>query len=219
MALILMTVMAGIMAPVPDRGTCAGRVVERDRLTGASDEIAPTLLGLVLVAGGCAGRIVEVEAYRGPLDPASHAYRGETPRNATMFGPAGHLYVYFTYGMHFCANVVTGPEGIGEAVLIRALAPTAGLAAMRRRRPAARRDVDLCSGLAKACQALGIDRRFDGVDLLDPSSPVQLVDDGSPPPPSAATSTRVGISVATDRPWRWWTPGDPNVSRARGAGG
>ena len=193
--------------------------VDRARLTGPSDEIAPQLLNLLLVAGPCAGRIVEVEAYRGPLDPASHAFRGPTPRNATMFGPAGFLYVYFTYGMHFCANVVTGPEGVGEAVLIRALAPIEGLDVMRSRRLAARRDIDLCNGPAKACQALGLDRVHDGTDLLAGGASVQLLDDGTPAPAQAAVSTRVGISVATDLPWRWWVPGDPNVSRARGAGG
>ena len=206
------------MAPVSDLAAPL-RPVDRDALLGPSDEVGPQLLNLVLVAGPCAGRIVEVEAYRGSLDPASHTFRGRTARNATMFGPAGHLYVYFTYGMHFCANIVTGPEGLGEAVLIRALAPLAGLDEMRARRPAARRDVDLCNGPAKACQALGIDRSADGLDLLARDGAVSLVDDGTPPPAAPAVSTRVGISVATEHPWRWWVPGDPTVSRARGAGG
>jgi DNA-3-methyladenine glycosylase len=136
-----------------------------------------------------------------------------------MFGPAGHLYVYLSYGLHHCANVVTGHEGLGEAVLIRALAPVAGLPEMRARRTAARRDVDLCNGPGKACQALGVLRAHDGTDLLAAGAAIQLVDDGTPPPARPATSTRVGISVATDLPWRFWVPGDPNVSRARGSGG
>ena len=184
-------------------------------LEGSSLDVAPRLLNKVLAADGVAGRIVEVEAYLGEADPASHAYRGRTARNATMFGPPGQLYVYFTYGMHFCCNVVCGPEGVAQAVLIRALAPLDGIAPMKQRRPAARRDLDLCNGPAKLCQALAIDRSHDGVDLLDPSSPVRLLDDGVAPPPEPATSPRVGISVATNHLWRFSVPGDPNVSRPR----
>jgi DNA-3-methyladenine glycosylase len=180
-----------------------------------SREVAPELLNKVLVAGSRAGRIVEVEAYVGPIDPGSHAYRGRTPRNATMFGPAGHLYVYFTYGMHWCANVVCDDEGIGNAVLLRALAPLEGLDAMRVVRPAARRDRDLCSGPAKLCQALGIDGSFDGVDVVTGDRGVRVLDDGTPPPPSPATSLRIGLAPGKgdDLPWRWFVPGDPNVSR------
>jgi DNA-3-methyladenine glycosylase len=192
--------------------------VDRAELDRPSEEVAPRLLNLLLVAGGCAGRIVEVEAYGGSRDPASHAFRGPTARNATMFGPAGHLYVYLSYGLHHCANVVTGHEGLGEAVLIRALAPVEGVTQMRARRTAARRDVDLCNGPGKACQALGVHRSHDGTDLLVRRAAIQLVDDGTPPPARPATSTRVGISVAVDLPWRFWVPGDPNVSRARGSG-
>jgi DNA-3-methyladenine glycosylase len=187
--------------------------VDRDRLTGAATDIAPRLLGLVLVAGERAGRIVEVEAYMGPDDPASHAFRGPTTRNATMFGPSGHLYVYFTYGMHWCANVVTGTEGEATAVLVRALAPLVGIDAMRAARPRARTDRDLCSGPAKLAQALGIDGTADGTDLCDPASSIRLVDDGGHQRVEPATSARIGISVAVDRPWRWYVPGDPNVSR------
>src|SRR5438105_3815654 len=128
--------------------------------------VAPELLNKVLVRGDRSGRIVEVEAYCGGEDPGSHAYRGPTTRNATMFGPPGHLYVYFTYGMHFCANAVCGRDGEGVAVLLRALTPVAGIDQMRAVRPAARRDVDLCSGPGKLCQALGIDRSFDGADVV-----------------------------------------------------
>jgi DNA-3-methyladenine glycosylase len=178
-----------------------------------SRAVAPELLNKLLVVGPCAGRIVEVEAYVGAEDPASHAYRGETARNRTMFGPPGHLYVYFTYGMHWCANAVCGDHGDGTAVLLRALAPVAGLDEMGARRPKARRTRDLCSGPAKLCQALGIDRGFDGVDLTRPRSPARIVDDGVPPPDQPATSARIGISVAVEHPWRWFVAGDPNVSR------
>jgi len=171
--------------------------------------IAPWLLNKVLVRGERSGRIVEVEAYRGPKDPASHAYRGLTPRTAVMFGEAAHLYVYFTYGMHWCANVVCGPEGEAGAVLIRALAPMEG-------RAAARRDRDLCNGPAKLCQALGITGADNGTDLLAPlagaPAGVRLVDDGTPPPKRPGRGTRIGISVATEQRWRWWVTGDPNVS-------
>lgn len=168
----------------------------------------------MLVNGACLGRIVEVEAYAGAEDPASHAYRGRTPRNATMFGPPGHLYVYFTYGMHWCANAVTAPAGLAQAVLLRAVAPLDGLDLMRARRPAARTDRDLCRGPARLCQALGIDRADDGADLTSPDSPGPWIgDDGTSPPPSPGVSRRIGLSKATDRPWRWYVAGDPNLSR------
>jgi DNA-3-methyladenine glycosylase len=176
--------------------------------------VAPELLNKLVVRGDRIGRIVEVEAYAGAEDPASHGFRGPTPRNEVMFGPAGHLYVYFTYGMHFCANAVCGPVGESSAVLLRALAPVEGLEEMRRARGAtARRDRDLCSGPAKLCQALGIDRQLDGVDIVT-GPEVRVVDDGTPPPDQPGVSTRIGISVAVDEPWRWFVPGDPNLSRA-----
>jgi DNA-3-methyladenine glycosylase len=175
--------------------------------------VAPELLNKVLVAGGVSGRIVEVEAYRGGDDPASHAFRGVTSRNAAMFGPPGHLYVYFTYGMHWCANVVCMPEGIAQAVLLRALAPMAGLEEMWLRRTRAKRDKDLCSGPARLCQALAIDGRLNGADLVGGAEGVQVIDDGRPPPSPPAYGARVGIRQAADRPWRWWVPADPNVSR------
>jgi DNA-3-methyladenine glycosylase len=129
-----------------------------------------------------------------------------------MFGPHGHLYVYFTYGLHFCANAVTGEEGQGQAVLLRALAPVAGLDHMWTRRPAARRAADLASGPAKLCQALAIGREHDGTDLVR-SRGLCIVDDGVPPPDQPGVSTRIGITRAADRPWRWFVVGDPNVSR------
>jgi DNA-3-methyladenine glycosylase len=159
---------------------------------------------------------VEVEAYAGGVDPASHAYRGRTPRNATMFGPPGHLYVYFTYGMHFCANVVCGEEGEASAVLLRALTPISGLAEMRAARgPAARSDRDLCSGPGKLCQALGIDRSFDGADLVTADREVAVADDGTPAPGAPGISGRIGLSVAADVPWRFYVPGAVGLSRPR----
>ena len=192
--------------------------MKRADLAGDPVDIAPWLLNKVLVKGDRAGRIVEVEAYKGSIDPASHAFRGKTPRTAVMFGPAGFLYVYFTYGMHWCANVVTGPPGEASALLIRALAPLRGLEEMRRLRPAARRDRDLCNGPAKLCQALGITGADNGTDLLARSKtagpgPVRLVDDGTPPPEHPAQGKRIGIRVATEEPWRFWVAGEESVSR------
>ncbi|MGH9091849.1 MAG: DNA-3-methyladenine glycosylase [Acidimicrobiales bacterium] len=183
-------------------------------LAGDSLAVAPWLLNKLLVRDGRAARIVEVEAYRGEDDPASHAYRGRTRRNAVMYGPAGHLYVYFTYGMHWCANVVCGEEGVAGAVLLRAGAPVLGVEAMWAARPAARRERDLCSGPAKLCQALGVTGADDGADLV--AGPVRLVDDGVPPPRRPARGVRVGITAAADRRWRWWVAGDPHVSRGAG---
>jgi len=186
-------------------------VLPRSFYRRASLAVAPELLNKVLVAGPCRGRIVEVEAYAGALDPASHAYRGLTTRTTTMFGPPGHLYVYFTYGMHYCANAVTGEDGEGQAVLLRALAPLAGLPEMRARRPTIRSDRDLTSGPARLCQALGIDRAADGTDLV--RGAVRIVDDGTAPPDDPGISARIGITRAADLPWRWFVAGDPNVSR------
>jgi DNA-3-methyladenine glycosylase len=121
--------------------------------------------------------------------------------------------VYFTYGMHWCANAVCSEEGEASAVLIRALAPLGGLEIMGERRLRARRERDLCSGPAKLCQALGIDGTADGVDLTTARAPVRIVDDGVPPPARPGRSPRIGISTAIDVPWRWYVDGDPNVSR------
>jgi DNA-3-methyladenine glycosylase len=192
-----------------------GDPVEADRhlLAGDPVEVAPLLLNKVLEREGRSARIVEVEAYRGEADPASHAYRGKTRRNAVMYGPAGHLYVYFTYGMHWCANVVCEGEGKAGALLLRAGAPLTGIEEMWAARPAARREQDLCNGPAKLCQALGITGADDGADLA--VGPVRLLDDGTPPPARPARGVRVGISVAADRRWRWWIRGDPHVSPGR----
>jgi DNA-3-methyladenine glycosylase len=193
------------------------RVLPRRFYGRASTVVAPELLNKVLELGPCRGRIVEVEAYAGPLDPASHAYRGPTARNGVMFGPAGHLYVYFSYGVHYCANAVTGPPGKGQAVLLRALEPLAGLEEMWARRLRARRAVDLGSGPGKLTQALGIGPAHNGADLV--RGPIRILDDGTPPPAQPGVSVRIGISQAADRPWRWFVAGNPNVSRAPRASG
>lgn len=178
--------------------------------------VAKQLLNKVLVRGGRSARIIEVEAYCGEIDAGSHAFRGKTNRNATMFGPAGGLYVYFTYGMHWCANAVCGDEGVGVAVLLRAAAPLTGLDQMRTARGlAAKRDRDLCSGPAKLCQAFGIDRTLDGADLVTGDRGVVIVDDGVRPPRRPGNSTRIGLTAGAEHPWRWYVEGDPNVSGAR----
>ncbi len=164
-----------------------------------------------------AGRIVETEAYEGELDPASHAANGPTPRNAVMFGPAGSLYVYRSYGIHWCANVVCGPEGVAGAVLIRALEPTVGLESMWPRRPKARAARDLCSGPGKLCAALGISDAHYGLNLFDRSSPVRLEPpegqkDFGPDQSAVLVGPRIGISVAVDRPLRFGLD-SPHLSR------
>ena len=176
-------------------------------------EVAPELLNKLLVRGPLVARIVEVEAYCGGEDPGSHAFRGETKRNATMFGKPGLLYVYFTYGMHWCANAVCGREGEGIAVLLRAAAPLEGIAAMRAVRPAARSTRDLCSGPAKLCQAFGITGAHDGADVVTGDREIVIADDGTPPPSQPGNGLRVGLTAGAEHPWRWWVPGDPNVSR------
>jgi DNA-3-methyladenine glycosylase len=162
------------------------------------------------------GRIVEVEAYLGERDPASHAYRGMTPRNAVMFGEGGHLYVYFTYGMHFCSNVVTGPQGEGRAVLIRAAEPLEGVEAMTALRSAGdgrrRTAVELCSGPAKLCQAFGIARRENGTDLCGDT--IWLARKrGESPPRTIMRSTRIGITSGREHHWRFYLKDNPFVSR------
>ena len=181
-------------------------------------EVAVDLLNKLLVRddpvyGRVGGRIVEAEAYLGAgIDPGSHAFRGPTRRNATMFGPPGHLYVYFTYGMHWCSNVVCNPHGGGGAVLLRALHPLEGLDVMWSRRPKAKRERDLCSGPARLAQSLALTGDLDGADLS--TGPVLLLDDGTRPPDKPGNSVRVGLSPGKgdESPWRWFVRGDPNVS-------
>ncbi len=178
-------------------------LVGRSLLEGDSPDVAPQLLHKLLVRGVCIGRITEVEAYRED-DPASHTFHGPTKRNEVMFGPAGHLYVYFTYGMHFCANVVTGAIGSGAAVLIRAVEPVAGVEVMRARRQGR---AAIADGPAKLCQAFAITAESNGLDLLggDPAG-IGLFDDGTPPPENPRIGPRVGISKAIEVAWRWRTP-------------
>jgi DNA-3-methyladenine glycosylase len=188
----------------------------RRLLAGSPEGAARGLLGCALSAGGVTARITEVEAYAGTHDAASHAFRGRTPRTAVMFGPAGFAYVYFTYGMHWCINVVCGPDGEASAVLLRAGEVVRGLATARARRPAARADAELARGPARLCSALGITGEHNGVDLLAVGSPVRLrrmraVGD----PPEILAGPRVGVTGAHDVPWRFWYADDPTVSPYR----
>jgi len=190
-----------------------GKPVSRAFFNRTVTTLAPRLLNKVLAsADGRAGRIVEVEAYMGALDPAAHTYRGKTPRNAVMFEPPGHLYVYFTYGMHWCANCVSGPPGSGCAVLIRALEPLHGLAQMRAARPRVTQDRDLCRGPARLAQAMDISGAQNGIDLIDGLQGFAIVDDGMAPPKNPTVGPRIGISVGKDFPWRWSVPGSRYVS-------
>jgi DNA-3-methyladenine glycosylase len=159
-------------------------------------------------------RLVEVEAYAGADDPASHAFRGPTGRNGVMFGPAGHGYVYFTYGMHHCLNVTCGPTGQAAAVLLRAATVVEGGEVVRARRPTLP-GRDLARGPGRLCRALDIDRSLDGVDLCDPSGPLWLAAGEAVPAAAVACGPRVGISQAADRPWRFWIDGEPTVSSYR----
>jgi DNA-3-methyladenine glycosylase len=180
-------------------------------------EVAPGLLGARLSAGGVTVRLTEVEAYGGEADPGSHAFRGRTLRTEVMFGPAGHAYVYFTYGMHWCMNVVTGVDGAASAVLLRAGEVVDGLSVALARRPGVK-ERDLCRGPARLCKTLGISGEHLGVDLLDASSPVRLL----PGSPVDAALVRTGprVGVAGDgavAPWRFWADGEPTVSVYRPA--
>ncbi len=192
-------------------------------LSAPAVEVAPQLLGAHLrnrsAAGVVAVRITEVEAYSGDgTDPAAHTHRGMTARNAVMFGPAGTLYVYFSYGLHWCANVVCAPSGVGEAVLLRAGEVVAGLDLARSRRPAARRDVDLARGPARLTQALGITGAENGLDLLGSEDRLSMTMAACPSAESEIGSgPRVGITKAAELPWRFWLAGEPSVSRVRNA--
>lgn len=180
---------------------------------------ARLLLGCLLVAeraeGLVAVRLVEVEAYRGADDPAAHSYRGRTARNAVMFGPPGHLYVYFVYGMHFCANISCLPEGEPGAVLLRAGEVVSDLALARRYRPTARCDAELAQGPARLAALLGLRREHNGLDLTDPTSPVRLLPGEPVPDEQVRRGPRVGVAAASDRPWRLWIQGSPAVSAYR----
>lgn len=189
-----------------------------DVLAGPVLEAAPRLLGAVLrhegPEGSVAVRLTEVEAYDGATDPGSHAHRGPTARTSVMFGPAGRLYVYFTYGMHHCCNVVVGPDGEAAAVLLRGGVVVEGTELARLRRGGAP-ERDLARGPARLCVALGIDRRLNGADLAHGSLTLAL---GHPvPPETVSTGPRVGLRAAADRPWRFWLTGDRTVSAYRPA--
>jgi DNA-3-methyladenine glycosylase len=201
----------------------------REFFARPSVPVAPDLLGCVLEhqteAGLVAVELTEVEAYAGASDPASHAYRGKTARNAVMFGPPGHAYVYFTYGMHFCVNLVCLGNGSASAVLLRAGRIIEGEELARARRTKVTATVsfrDLARGPARLCQALDIDRSLDGADVCVPDSPLRMRwPEAGTTARSAerkvASGPRVGISVAAEVPWRFWVEGDPTVSVYRPA--
>jgi len=208
-----------LTAPVPLPRVCYDRPVL---------EVARSLLGCVLeretADGVVAVRLSEVEAYAGAIDPGSHAYRGRTARNATMFGPPGHAYVYFTYGMHYCLNLVCAPAGTAEAVLLRAGEVVAGLGLARGRQPDARdrgrqpdaRDRDLARGPGRLTRALAVDRALDGADVTAAGSPLRVLAGG--PVPDAAVLTGPRVGVAGDgalTPWRFSIAGDRTVSAYR----
>ena len=179
-----------------------------DVLDGPVLEAAPRLLGATFTHGGVTVRLTEVEAYDGPGDPGSHAHRGRTRRNQVMFGPRGRLYVYFTYGMHHCCNVVVGADGDPAAVLLRAGEVVGGIEVARERRPGSP-DRDLARGPGRLCRTLGIGLEDDGLDLDGALVPAE-----SPVSPTAiSTGPRVGLRHAAERPWRFWLTGEPTVSR------
>jgi DNA-3-methyladenine glycosylase len=198
--------------------------LSRAALGEVSLAVAPRLLGARVVHETSAGRVVvrltEVEAYTGPLDPGSHAFRGRTPRTEVMFGPAGHLYVYFTYGMHWCANVVCGPDGEASAVLLRAGEVVEGVELARSRRPSSRTTADLARGPARLATALGLDGAHDGLDLCVATSACWIEPPQAPVRHDGVrTGPRVGVSGAGGDgevfPWRFWQDGDPTVSTYR----
>jgi DNA-3-methyladenine glycosylase len=194
-------------------------------------EVAPDVLGCVLVhdspEGLVAAAVVETEAYAGQADPASHAFRGRTPRNAVMFGPPGHAYVYFSYGMHFCVNLVCGPPGEASAVLLRAARVIDGAALAAARRTARRSpgragpkgppaERELARGPGRLCQALGIGRSLDGADVCDPASPLRICRPAlAVPAAGISRGPRVGVSRAAEVEWRFWLTGEPCVSAYR----
>jgi DNA-3-methyladenine glycosylase len=189
------------------------RVVSAKFFDRDSLEVAPELLNKILVGNGVSARLVEVEAYRADEDPGSHSFRGRTPRTAAMFAAPGTLYVYFSYGNHWCMNAVCGPGERASAVLLRAAAPVDGLDAMRERRIKATRDRDLAAGPGRLGQAFAADRSLDGTNLQ--RGPLQIIDDGTPPPPRPGNSSRIGLAAGKGEqlPYRFYVPGDENISR------
>ncbi|WP_424531549.1 DNA-3-methyladenine glycosylase [Sphaerisporangium viridialbum] len=204
------------------------RILDRRFFDRPSPEVAPALLGRVLRHGPVAVRLTEVEAYGPPgADPASHTYRGRTPRNSVMFGPPGHLYVYFTYGMHFCANIVCLPEGMGSGVLLRAgeVIEGAEVARTRRHRPSTAAPLtgrgqtiperDLARGPARLAVALGVGREHNGLDCCSGSLDLRILEGDAVDPALVRSGPRTGVSTAADTPWRFWIDGDPTVSPYR----
>ncbi len=226
------------MADRTVNATPFGEPLPRSFFARAPEVVARALLGTVVVTGAGADlvavRLTETEAYHGATDPASHAYRGRTARNAVMFGPAGHLYLYFVYGMHWCANVVTGAPGVASAVLLRAGEVVAGESVARSRRPAGRNSRELASGPARLATVLGWGERAaaeeaNGADLCGPpgppaAAPVRIFaagtastgeSTGESTPVEVAAGPRVGVAAAVDEPLRFWLVGDPTVSLYR----
>ena len=184
---------------------------DRDFLSRPSVEVAPLLLGAIVHGRGVSVRLTEVEAYLGEVDPGSHAFRGKTARNAVMYGEPGHLYTYFTYGMHVCANVVCSPDGTATAVLLRAGEVVDGLEIARERRTTSRTDADLARGPARLVVALGVVLGDNGADLEDGDITLELASSDV----AYQQGPRTGVSGAggtTEYPWRFWIPGDPTVS-------
>ncbi|MYS22385.1 DNA-3-methyladenine glycosylase [Streptomyces sp. DvalAA-14] len=204
------------MITAPERTPLARAFFDRPVL-----EIAPDLLGRILVRATDDGpielRLTEVEAYDGPNDPGSHAYRGRTDRNAVMFGPPGYTYVYFTYGMWHCLNLVCGPEGQPSGVLLRAGEITAGAPLARAHRPASRKDSDLAQGPARLATALSVDRALNGADACsDDGGPFRILTGTPPEPALIRTGPRTGVGGdGAAHPWRYWIDGDPTVSSYR----
>ncbi|MFC0863882.1 DNA-3-methyladenine glycosylase [Sphaerimonospora cavernae] len=209
-------------------GGLIGRPLDRAFFDRPSCEVAPDLLGRVIAHGPVAVRLTEVEAYGGPgQDPASHTYRGRTPRNSVMFGEPGHVYVYFTYGMHFCANLVCLPEDVGSAVLMRAGEVIAGVDVARSRRltggngsSAGRTartvpDRDLARGPARLAVSLGLVREHNGLDCCSAGGRIRVFE-GAPVDPSLVrTGPRTGVAAGAETPWRFWIDGDSTVSPYR----
>ncbi|MFS8204623.1 DNA-3-methyladenine glycosylase [Streptomyces sp. CWNU-52B] len=204
------------MIAAPDRTPLTRDFFDRPVL-----EVAPDLLGRVLVRSTPDGpielRLTEVEAYDGPNDPASHAYRGRTPRNAVMFGPPGYVYVYFTYGMWHCMNLVCGPEGRASGVLLRAGEITEGVEVARKRRLSARHDRELAKGPARLATALGVDRSLDGTDACAiEDSPLSLLRGTPATSDQVLSGPRTGVAGdGSVHPWRFWITDDPTVSPYR----
>ncbi len=192
------------MSPLPSR-------LRRSFFDRSVHEVAPDLIGATLLVNGVGGMIVEVEAYH-HTDPAAHSYNGRTPRNAVMFGPPGFAYVYRSYGIHWCLNFVCEEEGSASAVLIRALRPTGGLAAMKRRRGLTE-ERQLCSGPGKLCEALGVTKKHDGLPLDKPPFELRARDQDH----AVASGVRIGITKAADLPWRYGLKGSRYLSKPFGS--